>query len=98
MADSWVSAHIFHQAAVDRLLLALARDLSGSPLFFLRYWEGGDHVRVRVRPGAADAPRLRAVIEQRCREHFARYRSTPRLSQEQYAAEAALLARREDMA
>jgi len=64
MAD-WLSIHVFYQGNQDRLLTEavvpaldqLTRCGSAARWFFLRYWEGGPHLRVRmrVRPGRADA-------------------------------------------
>ncbi|MGY0056727.1 lantibiotic dehydratase C-terminal domain-containing protein [Streptomyces sp. LZ34] len=56
----WVAVHLFHQGDLDTLLLdavapaladlAQAGRIQGH--FFLRYWEGGPHLRVRVLSGA----------------------------------------------
>ncbi|EMF02005.1 lantibiotic biosynthesis protein [Streptomyces mobaraensis NBRC 13819 = DSM 40847] len=53
----WTAVHLFHQGDLDVLLLdavvpelgRLARTGTVGGHFFLRYWEGGPHLRVRVR-------------------------------------------------
>ncbi|CAL9671661.1 hypothetical protein SUDANB15_07439 (plasmid) [Streptomyces sp. enrichment culture] len=59
---AWTSVHLFHQGDLDTLLLdavvpAIAdagADVRGH--FFLRYWEGGPHLRVRLRVTEASDP------------------------------------------
>ncbi|MGC7095267.1 lantibiotic dehydratase C-terminal domain-containing protein [Amycolatopsis lurida] len=54
----WVSAHAFHHGPLDPLIVEvvhpLITELAGAGLvdryFFLRYWDGGPHLRLRVRP------------------------------------------------
>lgn len=71
----WVSAHVFHRGDLDRVLVEavapLAADLSAAGAvrswFFLRYWEGGPHLRVRMRPAsAAHTDEVRAALLRRC--------------------------------
>ncbi|ADI05349.1 lantibiotic biosynthesis protein [Streptomyces bingchenggensis BCW-1] len=60
----WVAVHLFHQGDLDTLLLdAVAPALTGLAQagrihghFFLRYWEGGPHLRVRVLSGEPAHP------------------------------------------
>lgn len=69
----WVSAHVFHRGDLDGLLLTaveplvdeLSRAGAIGSWFFLRYWEGGPHLRVRLRPatGAAAEEVRRAALE-----------------------------------
>ncbi|MEV0967813.1 thiopeptide-type bacteriocin biosynthesis protein [Microtetraspora glauca] len=64
----WISAHAFYQGDLDRLLVdlidPLITELVAAGLveqwFFLRYWDGGPHVRVRVLPAPG---RARSDIE-----------------------------------
>src|SRR4051794_29695771 len=60
MTSPWTSLHIFFHAdahATDRLLLegvhppgsALAKQGALQSWFFIRYWEGGAHVRLRLK-------------------------------------------------
>lgn len=59
----YVSAHIFYNArdlrpvvlgCVDPLVERLKREELISSFFFIRYWEGGSHVRLRLRVASAD--------------------------------------------
>ncbi|MEU8055660.1 lantibiotic dehydratase C-terminal domain-containing protein [Microbispora bryophytorum] len=60
MAEPWISLHVFHRGGTDRLITeavgGLARSLTADGLlvrhFFLRYWEGGPHLRLRLLPAA----------------------------------------------
>ncbi|MFI1330285.1 lantibiotic dehydratase C-terminal domain-containing protein [Streptomyces sp. NPDC020845] len=60
----WAAVHLFHQGDLDTLLLdAVAPALTGLAQagrihghFFLRYWEGGPHLRVRVLSGEPAQP------------------------------------------
>ena len=59
MADrDWISAHVFYSDGLDRLLTEAVRPLVGELIaarlvrayFYLRYWDGGPHLRLRVLP------------------------------------------------
>ncbi|WP_188196068.1 thiopeptide-type bacteriocin biosynthesis protein [Nonomuraea sp. SYSU D8015] len=99
--DQWVSAHIFYHGDQDRLILRLVRqivdDLAGPGFFFLRYWEAGPHVRLRVRAEPPDHDRVRRLIEERCRDFFHSWPSANRMSQAEYEQSAPGLARAEQM-
>ena len=66
MNHSWLSLHFFHHGDLDRLLvecvgplvLALKREGAIAESFFLRYWNGGPHIRLRlaVSPEIASDP------------------------------------------
>ncbi|MFI0980590.1 thiopeptide-type bacteriocin biosynthesis protein [Streptomyces sp. NPDC021093] len=66
----WVCAHVFYDADQDRLLTeclgpladALRADGLVQRFFFLRYWEGGPHVRLRLLPAHRSD---RAAVERR---------------------------------
>ncbi|SDF73476.1 thiopeptide-type bacteriocin biosynthesis domain-containing protein [Pedobacter terrae] len=54
---TWLSLHIYYAGNADELLIqAIAPFISkwkfcffaGSPWFFIRYWEGGSHIRLRL--------------------------------------------------
>jgi thiopeptide-type bacteriocin biosynthesis protein len=102
----WVSAHLFHQGDLDLLLTRLVRpltaDLAEAGLsrgsFFLRYWEGGAHVRLRVLPAEGAAGAVGDRIARAADAYFAAHPSTAAMSAEQYAVMAADLARHEGMA
>ncbi|MGK4585821.1 lantibiotic dehydratase C-terminal domain-containing protein [Kitasatospora sp. HPMI-4] len=74
-APDWVCAHVFYDTGQDGLLSGCVRPLVGELLaeglvqryFFLRYWEGGPHVRLRLLPArTAD----RAEVELRTRNRI----------------------------
>jgi len=76
--DSWLSLHVFYHGNLDRLLCAvippLRADLAAGgladDLFFLRYWEGGNHVRLRARPRS---PERADEVARLMRAHAERY-------------------------
>lgn len=95
----WVSAHVFHQGDSDALIAdaigPLVEDLLEKGLadswFFLRHWEGGLHVRLRVRCGRHVVEPVRARITDRCGPYLAAHPSQHRLTEDQYADSAAKL-------
>ncbi|MEV0587110.1 lantibiotic dehydratase C-terminal domain-containing protein [Nonomuraea sp. NPDC050310] len=102
--SAWVSAHAFHPADLDELLVRvvspLVGELTGKGLlrrcFFLRYWDGGNHLRLRILPDdPADRPAVRRLVEERFADHFARHPAAGGPSPEEYAAQARALAARE---
>jgi Lantibiotic biosynthesis dehydratase C-term len=100
----WVSAHVFHAGPLDGLLTGAVRPLVTELVdgglvdgyFFLRYWEGGPHLRLRLRPtsGAATDP-VRAAVTARCTRYLAAHPSARPVPEAEYAAAAARLARQE---
>lgn len=102
----WVSAHLFYHGDQDplivRLIPAIVAELADGgdrpDVFFLRYWEAGPHVRLRVRAEPAEHDRVRRVIETRSRAFFRACPSAVAVRQEEYETRAALLARGEGMA
>jgi hypothetical protein len=100
----WVGAHLFHQGDLDGLLVAavhplvgaLAADGLAAGWFYLRHWEGGLHVRLRVRPrSAAAAAEVRDRVVAGCRPYLAAHPSEHRITPAEYAGSAAKLARLE---
>ncbi|MEU6952188.1 thiopeptide-type bacteriocin biosynthesis protein [Streptomyces sp. NPDC045714] len=98
MSDSgWISAHLFHHGDQDRMLTGLVDPLAGElrergwadRFFFLRYWNGGPHIRLRVRP-CDDTVRddLRRLIEHRAAAYFQRFPAPDRLTRAEYLASA----------
>ncbi|WP_431910814.1 lantibiotic dehydratase C-terminal domain-containing protein [Micromonospora carbonacea] len=70
-ATRWLSCHVFYHGDPDPLLAGLllpmvdglrARGLARQA-FFLRHWERGPHVRVRLRVADADADAVRDEVE-----------------------------------
>ncbi len=90
---SWVSAHLFFQGNLDRLLTDLVDPLLDELRerrladrgFFLRYWDGGPHIRLRVLPSCREADAaVRGLIERRALAYFAHSPAPEVLSQEEY--------------
>ena len=97
----WVSAHLFHQGDLDALLVTAVHPLVGGLVgdgladgwFYLRHWEAGGHVRLRVRaasPAGEHAVRDRVVAG--CLPYLDAHPSVHRTSPEQYTQSAAKLA------
>ncbi|QQQ79270.1 lantibiotic biosynthesis protein [Saccharothrix sp. 6-C] len=79
----WVGAHVFHRGDQDLLVTGamapvcedLTRTGRARGWFFLRYWEGGPHVRLRV---LAKAPaEVRSAVARSCARHLADHPSPP---------------------
>ncbi|TDE24936.1 hypothetical protein E1295_45295 [Nonomuraea mesophila] len=99
----WVGAHLFHSGDLDPLITGvvdpvtreLAADGTARRAFFLRYWEGGPHVRLRLEvPDPARLPRVQKVVRERSAAHFAAHPS-PSVDPAAYRAFAAAVARGE---
>ncbi len=82
----WISAHLFHRGHLDDLItgavaplveeLACSGALAG--FFFLRYWEGGPHLRLRLLPtGAEHAGQMRSVLIARGTHYLTGHPSPP---------------------
>lgn len=99
MSTGWRSWHLhiatFAPAALDAVVTEALGPLAdrlgllepaGPPWFFVRYWQGGPHLRLRVR-GLTDAgsERLEAVLADRLRLLDAAVPSAQRLDQDGYA-------------
>jgi thiopeptide-type bacteriocin biosynthesis protein len=83
----WVSAHVFHRGDLDAVLVeAVGPVVAGlssagalGSWFFLRYWEGGPHLRLRLRPATAEhAEEVRTRLLEGCARHL-RNRPAPPL-------------------
>ncbi|MGH3801334.1 MAG: thiopeptide-type bacteriocin biosynthesis protein [Pseudonocardiaceae bacterium] len=77
----WVSAHLYYHDGLNDLLRRAVRPLVGElaigglidGFFFVRYWQGGPHVRLRIRlRDQTDAQPVERVIEARIGRFFAR--------------------------
>lgn len=102
----WVSAHVFFHGDLDTLLENLVSPLAGELMdqgltrrfFFLRYWDGGPHVRLRVLPAdERSGEHVREHIARRCEEYLSRHPAPDRMTHEEYLRWAALLAQREEV-
>ncbi|HTI27852.1 MAG TPA: lantibiotic dehydratase C-terminal domain-containing protein [Kutzneria sp.] len=92
----WISAHLCYQGDQDLMLTRVVAPLSGE-LFFLRHWEGGPHVRLRVRADSHQADHVRSVISQSAEAFFRDRPSADTMSAEEYAEIAPRLAAAEQL-
>jgi hypothetical protein len=97
----WVAAHVFHRGDQDllvtRALAPLCEELGADAWFFLRYWEGGPHVRLRLLT-TAPTDEVRAAVARTCARHLTDHPSPPDdWSQREYEAVARRRARGERM-
>ena len=97
----WVSAHVFYHGELDVLVgelispitKELARRRLARQFFFLRYWDGGPHIRLRVRPARGrSGDEVRELVERRCDEYLRRRPAPDRLDDKAYARSAAHMA------
>jgi hypothetical protein len=96
-----VSAHAFYHGDLDELIVGVVprtiRELREHGLaddfFFLRYWDGGTHLRLRVRPSSGAAkPAIEQVVGRRFAAHFDSSPATSDMRQDEYAELARTLA------
>lgn len=102
MSEScWISAHAFYQGDLDHLLVHGAGALMAEPaarehidaFFYLRYWEGGPHVRLRVLPRDGSEPgEIERLLTEGLHRYFAEHPSPDLLTQDDYSASASRLA------
>jgi Lantibiotic biosynthesis dehydratase C-term len=102
--NTWLSAHIFYHDEQDSLLLdclrPLVRQLEERELidsfFFIRYWEGGPHIRLRL---GGDSAVLEAeakpLLDARVAEYLIAYPSMALIQEEEVKLQHAQLYRRE---
>jgi hypothetical protein len=103
---SWVSAHLFYHGDQDAVIVGvvrpaverLRREGVADGFFFLRYWEGGPHVRLRVLTRPEQVQEVRAVIEETAAEFYRTSPSESAMSEQEYADSAPGLAKMEHMA
>lgn len=102
---TWISAHLFYYGDADLLLTRmvgpltaeLAADRLADRSFFLRYWDGGPHLRLRLAPLPGCGDEVRARLRARVAEFFRRHPSRVPRDGGDYAAQAAALAAAEGM-
>jgi hypothetical protein len=83
----WVSAHLYFHGDLDDVVAGVVEPVAralGRPAFFLRHWEGGPHVRLRVRARGAAAAATRAAIRDRAEDWFRRHPSAARVDAAAY--------------
>lgn len=101
MAD-WVSVHAFYPDNLDPILVGavdpLIRELTDRCLvdgfFFIRYWDGGNHLRLRCRPTTGNRATVGQAVADRL-VSFLRDHPGGEVDPQAYAARAAALARGE---
>lgn len=101
--EVWLGSHIFYHGDLDDLIgemvAPLVEELRSERLcdeyFFLRYWDGGPHVRLRVRCAPWNRATVRALVGDHARAFFANRPHGPGLDPANYRASARLLAARE---
>jgi hypothetical protein len=107
-AAGWVSAHVFHVGALDTLIIdaiaPLVSALTSGKLidgyFFLRYWEGGPHLRLRLRPTSAEpewTAEVRRLVTEGLSGYLAAHPPTRQMTPERYTALAARFAASEGL-
>ncbi|RJL24152.1 lantibiotic dehydratase C-terminal domain-containing protein [Bailinhaonella thermotolerans] len=76
MADeggAWISACVYHSGGLDGLIrdvvAPLAVEAALDRCFFVRAWEGGQHLRIGLR-SRTDGARLRRLVEKRAVAYF----------------------------
>ncbi|MFE5581729.1 lantibiotic dehydratase C-terminal domain-containing protein [Kitasatospora sp. NPDC056531] len=106
MSDrTWVSAHLFYHADQDAVIIGVVRPAverlrragQADGFFFLRYWEGGPHVRLRVLTRPEHVQQVRSVIEETAAEFYRTSPSQSPISAQDYAESAPGLAELERM-
>jgi hypothetical protein len=90
----WLSAHVFRHDDLDTLLTEqigpLGAELAADGLiqrfFYLRYWEGGPHVRVRLQTTTANPSRLKSILTERLGAYLRAHPSRHPVGPSAYAA------------
>lgn len=78
MQSNWLSVHLFHAGDLNRLLQLLVAPLvqrARCPYFFIRYWEGGPHIRLRLYVEDDRAADIRQALEAAAQAYFSLYPS-----------------------
>lgn len=92
-ASDWVAVHVFYHDDLDQVVVHAVRPLVAelgsrglaTEYFFLRYWNGGPHVRLRVLPcRAVDREAVVGVISDSLTRFLARHPATTMMSPEEY--------------
>ena len=97
--SEWISLHIFYQGNLDDVITGCVGPMvshlsnSISQLFFLRYWDGGPHLRLRLKPvDVAAIPELTSASILEINQFLRRTPSVSVLTFEDYLASAQGLA------
>jgi Lantibiotic biosynthesis dehydratase C-term/Nitroreductase family len=94
VGTGWVSAHLYFHGDLDDVIAhvvtpavrAVSERPAGGQHFFLRYWEGGPHVRLRIRAADQDTAAVQHAIRRHAEDYFARNASATRVDAEAYRA------------
>ncbi|NSL87707.1 hypothetical protein ECE50_012740 [Chitinophaga sp. Mgbs1] len=83
---TWLSAHIYSRGPLDRLINLLAAPFTAtvaaclhpvSPFFFIRYGEGGPHIRLRLHVNTSHTETVRHMLKEAAGNYFSEYPSVP---------------------
>ncbi|MEV8632417.1 lantibiotic dehydratase C-terminal domain-containing protein [Streptosporangium sp. NPDC051023] len=100
--SEWISLHAFHRGDLDRLVaqavVPLVKELPLRGWFFLRYWEGGPHLRLRLLPEPGRRAEVVGTARGALADHLAANPSPPGFDAEGYAKVAEALANYENLA
>ena len=104
MNSDWISLHIHRRGGMDHLLMGgvspliehLRREGVLARWFFLRYWDGGPHLRLRLLPNSGhNAEEVLSAARRTMERWVAHNPSTVRLTTGEYAERARFLAAHE---
>lgn len=99
--SDWVAVHVFYHDDLDQVVVHAVRPLVAelgsrglaTEYFFLRYWNGGPHVRLRVLPcRTVDREAVVSVISNSLTRFLTRHPATAMMSPEEYDGYARKLA------
>ncbi|WP_336216073.1 lantibiotic dehydratase C-terminal domain-containing protein [Nonomuraea sp. LPB2021202275-12-8] len=102
---SWISVHVFYDGDLDLVitdLLATVQDrldhvADGAGLFFLRYWEGGPHLRIRALAAPGRTDDVRRIVSGAVADFLSRLPAPTRGTQADYDLYAPSMAALEQM-
>ncbi|MFE0589053.1 lantibiotic dehydratase C-terminal domain-containing protein [Micromonospora echinospora] len=95
---SWTSVHVFYDGDLDVVVTDLVATLTTRVahlhrgLFFLRYWDGGPHLRIRILSDDGRRPEIHGIVAEATRDFLRRRPAPAGLDQDRYAQQAARLA------
>lgn len=81
MQRLWLSVHLFYAGDLNHLLCLLVAPAVaqiGAPFFFIRYWEGGPHIRWRLYVDETDEKQVKEYLEAAAGRYFLQYPSQRR--------------------
>jgi thiopeptide-type bacteriocin biosynthesis protein len=94
MAENWISIHIFYAGSPEPLLLEAIEPLVDTlrcrelirRYFFIRYWQEGPHIRLRLLPAPGVEEEVKALVQERIEGYLQRHPSLYRSDGERLAA------------